>query len=186
MAKVRKLCWMMAVLVIGAQSLQAVPTVLHDESVNGDLLSGGGITPFGTLATGVELTVIGSLDGGIAGGPLGPDEADVFSFTATDVWDLDSVSVSGQPLVGFLFQFPSGSFIAASNPVPSGGGPIFSSQPAGSYRINLVPQTNQGTNDYELVFRVGPLNPVIPEPITATLGLMGLGVLGMATRRRMA
>jgi len=27
---------------------------------------------------------------------------------------------------------------------------------------------------------------VVPEPITATLGLMGLGVLGMATRRRAA
>ena len=25
----------------------------------------------------------------------------------------------------------------------------------------------------------------VPEPITATLGLMGLGVLGMVTRRRM-
>lgn len=26
----------------------------------------------------------------------------------------------------------------------------------------------------------------IPEPLSATLGLMGLGVLGMATRRRVA
>jgi len=31
-----------------------------------------------------------------------------------------------------------------------------------------------------------PRNGAVPEPITATLGLMGLGVLGMATRRRMA
>lgn len=31
----------------------------------------------------------------------------------------------------------------------------------------------------------GQINPV-PEPVTATLGLMGLGVLGMATRRRAA
>lgn len=30
------------------------------------------------------------------------------------------------------------------------------------------------------------INMVVPEPITATLSLMGLGVLGMATRRRMA
>ena len=30
----------------------------------------------------------------------------------------------------------------------------------------------------------GPDNVAIPEPITAALGLMGLGVLGMATRRR--
>ena len=29
-------------------------------------------------------------------------------------------------------------------------------------------------------------NNAVPEPITATLGLMGLGVLGMATRRRVA
>jgi len=29
-----------------------------------------------------------------------------------------------------------------------------------------------------------PPNAAVPEPITATLGLMGLGVLGMATRRR--
>ena len=28
-------------------------------------------------------------------------------------------------------------------------------------------------------------NNAVPEPVTATLGLMGLGVLGMATRRRM-
>jgi len=27
-------------------------------------------------------------------------------------------------------------------------------------------------------------NNIVPEPITATLGLMGLGVLGMASRRR--
>ena len=33
---------------------------------------------------------------------------------------------------------------------------------------------------------IGGNNTGIPEPITATLGLMGLGVLGMATRRRVA
>jgi len=33
-----------------------------------------------------------------------------------------------------------------------------------------------------LPFRV----QTVPEPITATLGLMGLGVLGLATRRRVA
>jgi len=27
-------------------------------------------------------------------------------------------------------------------------------------------------------------NVAVPEPVTATLGLMGLGVLGMATRKR--
>ena len=27
---------------------------------------------------------------------------------------------------------------------------------------------------------------LVPEPVTATLGLMGIGVLGMATRRRVA
>ena len=31
-----------------------------------------------------------------------------------------------------------------------------------------------------------PPNNIVPEPITATLGLIGLGVLGMATRRRAA
>jgi len=31
-----------------------------------------------------------------------------------------------------------------------------------------------------------PVSGGVPEPITATLGLMGLGALGMATRRRMA
>ncbi len=31
-----------------------------------------------------------------------------------------------------------------------------------------------------------PSNDVIPEPLTVSLGLMGLGVLGMATRRRQA
>lgn len=35
--------------------------------------------------------------------------------------------------------------------------------------------------NFDHVFSV---NAVIPEPLTATLGLMGLGVLGMATRRR--
>ena len=35
-----------------------------------------------------------------------------------------------------------------------------------------------------LAFRAIPANGAVPEPITAALGLMGLGVLGMATRRR--
>jgi len=46
-------------------------------------------------------------------------------------------------------------------------------------RIELV----SGTGDIEAIDNVN----LVPEPATAvTLGLMGLGVLGMATRRRMA
>ena len=42
--------------------------------------------------------------------------------------------------------------------------------------------------DRELVITTTPDVPMatVPEPITATLGLMGLGVLGLATRRRAA
>ena len=53
-----------------------------------------------------------------------------------------------------------------------------------------------GNGDYEIditgefLLDVDPIDPPatggVPEPITATLGLMGLGVLGMATRRRAA
>ena len=44
-------------------------------------------------------------------------------------------------------------------------------QEDGDYQINLIQSRQPPTNE-------------VPEPITATLGLMGLGVLGMATRRR--
>jgi len=37
---------------------------------------------------------------------------------------------------------------------------------------------------FSLVASQTPLAATVPEPITAALGLMGLGVLGMATRRR--
>ena len=42
-----------------------------------------------------------------------------------------------------------------------------------------------GTKGY-IIERAAAVVGTIPEPITATLGLMGLGVLGMATRRRAA
>jgi len=38
----------------------------------------------------------------------------------------------------------------------------------------------------ELLTVPEPANAAVPEPMTATLGLMGLGMLGMATRRRAA
>lgn len=47
-----------------------------------------------------------------------------------------------------------------------------------------------GINGDQGVYAVVAFEPTtgdaVPEPITATLGLMGLGTLGMATRRRAA
>jgi len=43
-----------------------------------------------------------------------------------------------------------------------------------------------GIDDLAPASGLGASNNTVPEPITATLGLMGLGVLGMATRRRAA
>jgi len=40
--------------------------------------------------------------------------------------------------------------------------------------------------DYLTPLNVPNPGDVVPEPLTATLGLMSLGVLGMATRRRVA
>ena len=37
-----------------------------------------------------------------------------------------------------------------------------------------------------VILAINENNNTVPEPITATLGLMGLGVLAMATRRRVA
>lgn len=55
-----------------------------------------------------------------------------------------------------------------------------------SFNINIVsggPAMDLGVDN--IVVQVpAPPGGAVPEPVTATLGLMGLGVLGMATRRR--
>jgi len=70
---------------------------------------------------------------------------------------------------------------------------------AGNYQLSVNAfadaQENSPTNfsgsgfssyDFNFTLIEKPTAPGVPEPITATLGLMGLGVLGMATRRRAA
>ena len=55
-----------------------------------------------------------------------------------------------------------------------------------AHNFDIIGQAGWGLVT-EFVGRTPPTNNnAVPEPITATLGLMGLGVLGMATRRRVA
>lgn len=51
---------------------------------------------------------------------------------------------------------------------------------------STVLEGQQLTVTFETKHDPAPTNGAVPEPITAALGLIGLGVLGMATRRRTA
>ena len=57
---------------------------------------------------------------------------------------------------------------------------------SGEFIDDFIPAGSGGLNFSNDILVLS--NPVfaVPEPITATLGLMGLGVLGMAARRGMA
>lgn len=71
--------------------------------------------------------------------------------------------------------------------LPSGNGDgflgIVSATPFSSAVLRTELNGTEGYGIDNLSFAVAG---AVPEPITATLGLMGLGVLGMATRRRVA
>ena len=128
----------------------------------------------------------GEIDDGLYVVEDDPDDADFGQLTARDgelfpaaddtfatfgsLYSLSSVlDPAGSGNIGMLFQIPDPSL------VPNGG-------------INAVQQVTG--------FRPGALNNLlglapapqaggaIPEPLTGVLGLMGLGVLGLATRRR--
>lgn len=65
-----------------------------------------------------------------------------------------------------------------------GGNPPFDPNAAGIYDFRLTVNSTTGqVAQTHIQVKVGQL---VPEPITATLGLMGLGGLGLATRRRRA
>lgn len=99
----------------------------------------------------------------------GPDftDGDFFEFR-----DLDWVGVPGE-IIGFSTIDGAGL---------NAGDVTFT---ANSVRIDTDSTTGAGTFVVNLDVRHNNDNAV-PEPITVTLGLMGLGVLGMATRRRVA
>lgn len=68
-------------------------------------------------------------------------------------------------------------------------GGSWGSQPRFSLAQSFGAGGPSDTEHNDLGFRIASLVPVVsnnavPEPVTAALGLMGLGVLGMATRRR--
>ena len=96
---------------------------------------------------------------------------------------------AGFYLLGIGHQFPdplsaSGlifEIIPSASDGPSG--------PGGAQPLNGWEDGAGGTGTYHITLRgaefVGDTRAV-PEPLTATLGLMGVGVLGMATRRRAA
>ena len=87
--------------------------------------------------------------------------------------------------------FDEDSRILYANAIPFGGG---TGSPSLLYTVNvttglatLVGANGQNDIDGLAWISDGPDDHrSIPEPLTATLGLMGLGVLGMATRRRVA
>ena len=56
-----------------------------------------------------------------------------------------------------------------------------------SISVTMNPEGGENTAFNEIFVDNGVVaNAAVPEPLTVTLGLMGLGVLGMATRRRSA
>ena len=59
----------------------------------------------------------------------------------------------------------------------------------GPHFVELEVQSSvwgRSTNGSSITVLLSTTHPPIPEPVTATLGLMGLAVLGIATRRRVA
>lgn len=107
-------------------------------------------------------------------------------FPSNPQYDVD-VEYSGD---GGANWAPLGTFVASSTTF---GDTVILPGPGnlgvGSHRVRWIGKNfafgNDSNTEYFALNNV-MIKSAIPEPITATLGLMGMGVLGLATRRRTA
>lgn len=150
--------------------------VIYDETVSADLgNTNQTATDMGTLF-GADNLIIGSLDAGTPEAPFGPDEHDVFIFTADSSWSLDFDALTGNSVVVFLFD-SNQTFITATTAFgPSAD--VYSNMDAGTYYMNFTPSGNINTASYTASINVAS----VPE--TATLFLLGLGLIGFGLQRR--
>lgn len=163
-------------LALATLSAQAAP--LWEEAFDGDLSNDPSApTDLGTLTAEFnELT--GSLFTDGAGDGSGTDPRDAFAFTALGAWalDIDFLDLGGPASLLVDDGATTLAFTSPTFDAFTGG--------AGTWAFSLAPGgSDPGTVDYALtLFLFDPPTADVPEPLAASL--FGLGLLGLARRRR--
>ena len=175
-------------------------TIVHDESINGELSDSGAMPTPVTLVLGLN-TIEGSLGGlgaGGGGGASNGNDADIFTFTVAAGQTVNSITTTrSDSNVGFIGYSNTSSIGAISDnatlaaAIQAGGlfgnnsigpaddlSPIPTTLGAGDHTFIL--QETAAPTDFSISFNVAQ---AIPEPSSAAL-LSGLTLLGLVRRRR--
>jgi len=155
------------------------------ELVNGELATNSsGAIQFFDPFTGVFNRSIANAGFGVEG----------LAYDGSVLWQLESSSIIGiNPADGSavvsIANAASGSSFGGTGITANAPGQLTLAAIDGNWWIVSSADgsvINSGNNSLDMFGIKGVPGNAVPEPVTATLGLMGLGVLGMATRRRVA
>lgn len=174
----------------GLLGVSAQAAVVHNETVDGDLLNtlNTGLnntlpaTPnFGLLSSGVN-SIRGSIDAGATNSTSdGTDEFDNFRFTTNSTWSFSPELVSGDLLVAFLYEDTGTAFNYLGARLLNNND-VFGSitNDAGSYAISITGSGNSGSASYDVAVNVSSV------PVPAAAWLFGSALLGLSAFKRKA